>query len=482
MKRILLLLAFLPLAFSCRKSISPQTESSVSILLHYLKDSLSATDYADLDTTAILRSNTPDGITTWRVPLHNPPGSAHFLLVRTGPGGDLLQGRLFHFTRSTPAGSPTYTGAVDVYSLGHQVLLRSGITEGYIDALHPVQIGNVTIDNMNGATSMPASAGAEVLPEVVVVGYIATPVSDFTAFVSVDDLLGSLGPGASANGTGAANGQGSPGTSVGGGGVGGGVSSGVIYIELNPGDPGNENQPAGPGSIPSILVDQDYTASLPVVDLSKMFNCFDDDNIVPSIGATYTITICSDVPVNALPEAAINNDPTSAGHSFLVVTKTNGTASLTQAFGFYPAQTPSVFNPFAPVPSNVKDNGGHEVNASYSINVSHDQFAGFRQTALNLSKNQYSLDNDNCTDFAVGSFNAAGGTQLNLPPLIVYMPATIMNGVTASPSYQVKIKNSPQGLYAALQQMKQQGGAQAANIHLDLSGKTQSPKSHGQCD
>ncbi len=74
---------------------------------------------------------------------------------------------------------------------------------------------------------------------------------------------------------------------------------------------------------PVTLVDSN--AGDPPVDIVKIFNCF---NLLPDAGATYSVKLCVDIPVNGNPNWPIASVG-DVGHTFLTVTKTNGSNSIT---------------------------------------------------------------------------------------------------------------------------------------------------------
>jgi hypothetical protein len=226
-----------------------------------------------------------------------------------------------------------------------------------------------------------------------------------------------------------------------------------------------------------VSVESDYAYTIPIINLNNYVNSL---NSVNSNGATYSISLCVDVPVNSAPDAmVIYSGGMGIGHCFLIATKTNGANSVTEVFGFYPNQVPSLTDPAAPVPSAVKDNGGEEINASITISPTAAQFTNFLNTALTLSKSQYSLVNFNCSNFAVQAFNAATGTSLPVVPFVFVMPGITVGSGYITPATELRVPDTPQGVFAGLQSLKLQGGAQAAGINFDLSGNTKAPKSYG---
>ena len=199
----------------------------------------------------------------------------------------------------------------------------------------------------------------------------------------------------------------------------------------------------------------------PSIDLQKFFNCF---NNVPDNGATYTIKLCADLPVDGNPWPVVN--VLTPGHAFLTVTKTNGSQSVTQSFGFYPISgIRSIFN--SSCPSKFIDDGDHEFEASISMALSQSQFNTFKSVALNYTNNtDYDIDDFNCADFALNCFNSnrSGSDFLEIPDTY----RTIVNYGT-----------TPNGIYEKLKDMKDNNHPEAANIFV---GKTNAPTSHGECN
>ena len=161
-------------------------------------------------------------------------------------------------------------------------------------------------------------------------------------------------------------------------------------------------------------------------------------------GASFTVQLCVDVPINGNPAASSNVVGVSAGHSFLIVTKSGGGVSITQAFGYYPAKKLSVWDPFSALPSVIKNNGGQEINGMLTMSLSVEQFNNLRSAAINLSTKPYILDVSNCTDYALGVFNSVRTLPIELPPYIVQQPGVIVSGGQVSPGFTVTIQNSPQ--------------------------------------
>jgi hypothetical protein len=145
-----------------------------------------------------------------------------------------------------------------------------------------------------------------------------------------------------------------------------------------------------------------YFYSGPAIDLTQLFNCF---NQIPDNGAFYSIKIYADVPVNDHPYF-LTDGGFNPGHSFISLTKTNGSQSITQSFGFYPINGRKSVS-MLPGDSKIVNNAGHEYDASMEMTISASDFNIAKTKAKSLADTkQYDLDGYNCTDFAVDVFNS----------------------------------------------------------------------------
>jgi hypothetical protein len=478
MRNLTFILILSILFFSCKKdlnSLSSDANLQIDKTAAYLKGQMSSTDFKTLDfTKADVTSLDSGNILLWRVPFTGKSIATDFVLVQARADGTCTTGRVIHLDNNTGNGY-AYNGAVTVQTLARQSVYQSDILNGYIAALHPSGTGRVTVNSTVSIDVVPASAGAAVLPELVIVGYVnstGTPPTQAT-YMMLMTLLAT-----SPNGSGAGSNSGS--LPVGSGGSAPGTTTGTvtgtgIYTPLAPN--------GGTGTLsPSLLtkpisVSTDYTANLPIIDLSSFLKCFDN---IPSTGATFTIKLCSDLPVSSNP--AFITLGTNSGHTFITLTKTNGSQSITQSFGFYPVQNPSVLNPFGTIPGGIKNNGGHEVNASIQMTITANQFSTVATNSLAWANNTYSLSTYNCTNYALNLFNSVRTTPISIDPLTVYLPS---NGTTynpAAPPATATIIDSPQSLFIKLQGMKTSGSSEAQNIAIDQSGNTFSPVSHGACN
>lgn len=159
------------------------------------------------------------------------------------------------------------------------------------------------------------------------------------------------------------------------------------------------------------------------------------------------------------------------GHTFIILTKTNGAVSLSQSFGFYPA-SPSLSTTGAYVKSQIKDDGAvdHQYDASLSMpNISQLDFQTVENLALNLAgSQQYSLYNYNCTDYALQVFNS----------IRVNNPLTIPDWIGAYTG--IDFGRTPNGLYEAMVGMQTFVGG-AANPFVKV-GSFHAPATAGACN
>jgi len=396
--------------------------------------------------------------------------------------GNVLRGQVVRLSLDK-AGS---SGSIETRSFSGKVVMSSGIDRGVITGLHGLLGVSRTIVEGKTVTMLPAP-DADWLPEVVVVGYGGG--SAGTPYMAFDGLMGPSsggiiyggsggGGGAGASGGGGAVAPGAGGSGGDGSGAAGGGTGNTTYVPVNPVlAPIGRHGVIGGGEIE---LEGEYIYSIPTVDVRKLFKCFD---LVPDEGASYSVELCVDLPVNSEPNMSMNfSGGVNAGHSFLVVSKAGNGLTITQAFGFYPQTAPSAWNPFSSIPSAIKDNGDKEINASISISINSEQFQAVESAAINFSAQPYLLDKSNCTDYALNVFNVGRAIPITIDPYILRQSGIVMSNGMSSDPITVTIKNSPQKLYEKLANMKANGGAEAQSIQLDLSHNLHSPISHGMCN
>jgi hypothetical protein len=192
------------------------------------------------------------------------------------------------------------------------------------------------------------------------------------------------------------------------------------------------------------------------IDIKKKLDCF--KNIPDNSNTNYTAKLCADLPNDNNPNALVG--PDNVGHAFIILTKNNGSNTVSLTFGFYPQQgiksllSNSVY-------SQIQDDGinKHEYNASLFYNLNLTSFEAVINTALLNSNRQYSLSNFNCTDFALSVINAGISNKIVVNDWIV-------NGSYYSSGYgYLSTSNygtTPSGLYKKINELKNNGNSNAS--------------------
>lgn len=184
-------------------------------------------------------------------------------------------------------------------------------------------------------------------------------------------------------------------------------------------------------------VSYEYVENRPAIEVDDYLKCFDN---IPDAGATCSIEIFTDLPVNGNPYNFFNWENGSPGHTFLQIKKSNGSQSVQQNIGFYPDQSWKTILTPAPVTGKFADNADHEFNASFKMNLSPEQLQSVITEIEYLAKFvKYDIDEYNCTDFALQVFNIVRtGNALEIPKY------NIPGGMAPFGT------NTPHGLYQAL--------------------------------
>ncbi len=225
------------------------------------------------------------------------------------------------------------------------------------------------------------------------------------------------------------------------------------------------------GSAEMLEFEVDGSESETARDIEKIFKCF--DQVPDGPNTTYKVKLCADVPVNGSPTAP--NLLFSAGHAFVVITKSNGSITISQPFGFYPVNGPASLD-LSPVANKIVIDSEHEINASLEMNCGKAQFDSMRAHSILLTNTKfYDLNDYNCANFALDVFNKArnANNQLQVNALFATTPFTFPLGVV--------IWKSPQGIFEKLQLMKDANHPEANKIVIDQTRSTKSPFGSGEC-
>jgi hypothetical protein len=225
-------------------------------------------------------------------------------------------------------------------------------------------------------------------------------------------------------------------------------TNGSNFTEPCSGGGGWTPVPDEPPIIPDVISDPtapsypDISESDPQVSLQSLFNCFAQ---IPDAGATYSVKLCVDLPVNGVWNAPFNLTHKSPGHTFLTLTKTNGTQTISQSVGFYPIGSGG--NPLYPTETGgFKNNGdpNHEYNAAVNAyNASATQFSMVMNNLLSHENDTYNIFNNNCTTIALNAFNLIITPPMTVEPFVVQMP-------TNPPQVPFYFMQSPQKLYTTI--------------------------------
>lgn len=436
MKHILFISLFTLFVVSCQKDLQPGESDYLETAKKALKDSLSATDFAALDFSKAARSRV-DSIEFYalRVPFKGKVPQEDFVFVKTNAKGQIGRGKIVHLQGNvSEEGSgivkrKRWDGNVTLTSLDRKTVFASPIVNGYITAYHQ-QISYRT------ASQEPQG---EMMPEVIIT-YVKT--ADYGYSWSSWFYLQSF----FANGEGGGGGSGYYGSFSGGGGgdpwSGGGGSGGG----------GGSSTGGGNSNDPVVLIDKEAQDVNPAIDIQQYIKCFGS---ISDAGSTCYIEISTDIPVDNNPNSFFNVSTMSPGHTFITISKSNGTQHVTQNIGFYPKSGYKSMT-YAPTAGKLVDNAKHEFNASLFMSLTPAQLSTILLRMQQLSNLNYDVDQYNCTDWALDIFNSVRIPKLEIP----------LYGIPDSPMTQGS--RTPQGLYNKLQQMVNNNDPEKKNITIGI--------------
>jgi hypothetical protein len=217
---------------------------------------------------------------------------------------------------------------------------------------------------------------------------------------------------------------------------------------------GSGSGPGGGQSGPRPRVSNLPGESKPGIKPLEYMQCFTN---IPDKGAVMKVTIYVQEP---FPGTAFNIGPNSVGHVAIGLTKSNGSQSVTQIVGLYPAATG-----FAKMHASSKlvNNGGdldYNVSITYNLNV-----ANFNQIKSYVANPPatYDLFDFNCTNFVYEACKSGG---LTLPD-----PT---NTVGLSGPGGASTAMTPAGLGSSIENLKDKS-------NINTNGGT-TPNSKGPCN
>ena len=455
MKKIILISISILLMFSCKKESTFQSPKAgyFNNVITSLKDSLSDIDFSNISTQKafITKINSRSYV---RIPFKGKDISKDFVLLQTDNSGKIVRGYIIKLSRSTIEKGKEYqfNGFITKSSLNRKLTNTSTLTNGIITHARNARLAYR--DDGSPDFSFPVPKDTIIIvttgdgPSTGGVPPVDDGGTSDTDWLSVFGIFGING----SYGTFGAGGE----YLYGGGGIysmaGNTPNSGGTYPEWSQ----PEVEPDGTQVIityvDALLVDFEPSEDLSPIDVTKFVKCFAN---IPDEGATCSIEILTDIPVDKDPNKLFNWQTRSVGHTFLQIKKTNGNLSQMQNIGFYPESDWKTLLTTAPVPGKFVDNGQHEFNASLSMNLTPEEFTKTLNEIAYLSSSvKYDIDEFNCTDFALDVFNT---TRISNP---LEIPKYDIPGGTAPNG-----TNTPQGLYNELKVMQAQG-MESNNINI----------------
>lgn len=428
----MILATCLTLMYSCRKEHSVvQPKNYIQEIQNSLKDSITEPIYESLEfSKAILSRVDSLNLFMLRIPFKGKKLENDFIVLHTGITGNILKGKIIHLEGTATEAyeekdeSKSWNGNIRISSLDEKSVLRSAIINGNITAFN----------RMSDARTTSMSSD---LPEVIITYVIKSPKSAWSSYIDIHSLFYDNPLGFSNNSLYYSTGGGGSGSGSSGSGVSSGGSTGFGGIESE--DP--------------IKIDFETQDDLVAIDLQKFINCF---NSIPDAGATCSIQIFTDIPVDSDPNLIFDFKSGSPGHTFINIRKSNGSQGASQNIGFYPVNGYKAGLTNAPIDGKFVDNGNHEFNAGFKMELTPAELKSVLTELLYLRNIKYDIDNYNCTDWAMAVFNKVRTDKLVIP--LYDIPG----------NYPSLGTSTPQGVFNRLKQMKTSGHPEAANINVDF--------------
>ncbi|MES2331320.1 MAG: hypothetical protein V4539_17080 [Bacteroidota bacterium] len=422
MKRIILLVSGLLLLGACHKNAYPVAGDG-EIVQRILQRELSAADMNVADISTLQSATLRSGHHIYRLRM----GKENIVLETDGTN-QFLKGAIYTITGSIAKnnGHTTYSGVFDRSDLSRKNAVHWSIDKGFAKELHSF---TTVATNGTGQQHVNYECADCTLPEVTVsASYPKSGGIDWFTWMSLLSMFDM------------------------------GSQNDYIAVDWVFGGGGGSSP-----SAPVITIDQENAENKDKIEPKKYTDCFGS---IPDGSTTlYTVTISTDLPTDGHPEIFYNWSDGSPGHAFIELNKSTPYGGVSQDFGFYPTSSYKLITlDNINLASKVVDDGGHEYQARYTISVSAAQFQA-AVNAVNSARDTYNVGNYNCTDFALGVFNAAGG-GLTIPRHSI--PGFEVDGGS----------NTPQGLYEKIQSLKNNGAANTSTTN----NKEYAGSSKGPCD
>jgi hypothetical protein len=429
MRKISFFAILLLFLISCQKDLRVSKSDYVSFLKNQMKDSLSQQDFNNIDFSIIYETKVDNQRSLLRLHFVGTELSKQFLLLETTSKGRVLKGVIVEIDRNDLEVRREFgfNGLIKLRSLNRNSLHLLKIIDGYSSSFGQDRLSQRVVP-----------AEKNVLPPVIVTTYVSTNATSSDVLVNWSSLLGSSSSNMHFPSAGYI-----PTTAEG--------SGGSNYIPSGTSGSGSSNDETAIVEVKSKFIDFEPSEHLNGIDVEKFLKCFTN---VPDNGATCSIEILTDLPVDTEPNTFFNWQTGSPGHTFLQISKTNGTQSVVQNIGFYPTSSWKSVLTTAPIKGKFVDNGEHEFNAGLKMSVTPDELKKTLSRISHLGKfAKYDIDDYNCTDFALDVFN-----QTRISNALEIPRYNIPGGMAPYGT------NTPQGLYNKLKILKQGGEGVGINI------------------
>ena len=310
MKKILYTISIVFLiCIACKKAPAdptihlPQPPAYMDSLQAYLRLHLHAADYAGIDLTRCVLSKQGKQW-FWKLGIKQKPAATDFLLLQSDSLGHFTRGRWIALSGLSVEKDGVH-GSIRLSALDRVNAVASKISGGYIEALHPFMFNPAL---KTGSHPDPYQE----LQEVIVVAYRPAAANNysFNTYMLFQSIITDIG-GAGFFNTAIYTGTAEPGSS----------------------NTGIDQSPQIPGTYPAndLPLNIENSPYLPGIDLAAWLKCFQS---IPDEGASFSITLCGDLPVDDDPSINVNLYTGATGHCFLQLQKTNGAQSITQILGF----------------------------------------------------------------------------------------------------------------------------------------------------
>lgn len=188
----------------------------------------------------------------------------------------------------------------------------------------------------------------------------------------------------------------------------------TYYVNYKPGlKYSYSTTPPSEGAFDALTINA-FSGPNAIGNIGDYNHCFDN---VPGTDHKYTITICVDQPAASSRSSwayspggssgsASGGTPVDVGHTFLILTEVTPQKTITRNVGFYPY---SGVSPVDPVDvGQLNNNEAHFYDVAVTATITSSQFFSALNFINGYSSKSYDLNNNNCTNFALGAMTAAG--------------------------------------------------------------------------